>query len=76
MLFGIVCKNNLWEVLGTPLSLIILYLIADQFTLLQHVDCVTKTWCMSHMGYHGDVGCLLSKVWSRYDREPTICNTE
>jgi len=25
--FVIACKNNLWEVLGTPLSLIILYLI-------------------------------------------------
>jgi hypothetical protein len=40
--FGIVCKNNLWEFLGTPLPLIILYLIIEQYTLLQHVDSMSQ----------------------------------
>lgn len=31
--FGIVGENNLWELSGTPLSLIILYLIIEQYTL-------------------------------------------
>jgi hypothetical protein len=31
-IFGNVCRNNLWEILGTPLSLIIRYLMTEHFT--------------------------------------------